>query len=117
MKRLLLPLAITWACCVGAAAPSHAADDRSTTVRYADLDLASAKGQAALQRRIAFAVRQVCGDPGLKTAQAYQQEQTCEADARREVGESVTRLAFGRSSSGGMVGEQAIVAPERPDWP
>jgi len=117
MKKLLLPLAIIGICCIGAAVPSHAADDRSATVRYDDLDLASPTGRAALQRRIAFALRQVCSDPGPKTTGAYQQEQSCESDARRQISESVTRLALGHSSSGGMVGEQAIVAPERPDWP
>lgn len=110
-------MAITGACCIGAAAPSPAAADCPTAVAYADLDLASAKGRAMLQRRIAFAVRRVCSDPGPKTTEAYQQEQSCEADARRQARDGVTRLALGHSLSGGMVGEQAIVAPERPDWP
>jgi UrcA family protein len=40
---------------------SQAADLSSATVSYADLDLGSAAGADALQRRITFAARVVCG--------------------------------------------------------
>lgn len=56
-------------CLVAATAPAHAAESgrapwaatvRSTTVRYADLDVASAKGRAVLARRLNSAARAVC---------------------------------------------------------
>jgi UrcA family protein len=44
--------------------PAFAADmvTNSTTVRYHDLDLASAAGEAALKQRVARAARNVCWD-------------------------------------------------------
>lgn len=48
-------------CLVGATAPAHADTVRTATVSYADLDVAHAKGRAALDRRLRIAARSVCG--------------------------------------------------------
>ena len=40
---------------------SHAQDEKSVRVSYADLDLAKPIGQARLQTRISFAAQYVCG--------------------------------------------------------
>jgi UrcA family protein len=61
MKTLL---AIAAAAAAFGAAPAPARDSAPAQiriVRYADLDLATKAGQAALDRRLAFAVRDVCG--------------------------------------------------------
>jgi UrcA family protein len=51
--RLTLAIAL-------ALTPASAAFAQETTVRYADLDLSSAAGQAEMERRIENATRQVC---------------------------------------------------------
>ena len=57
--------------------PTHIA------VAFADLDLASAKGQAALHRRIAHAAIAACTDAGngLSTPRATHEIDTCRAHA------------------------------------
>ncbi len=47
-------------CLVGATAPALADTVRTTTVSYADLNVATAKGRAVLDRRVADAARSVC---------------------------------------------------------
>jgi UrcA family protein len=63
MKTLL---AIAAAAVAFGAAPAPARDSAPVPaqiriVRYADLDLATQAGRSALDRRLAFAVREVCG--------------------------------------------------------
>jgi len=49
----------------GSAALAEDHDDRaSVRVSYADLDLSQAAGRAALERRVAGAVRRLCPAPG-----------------------------------------------------
>jgi len=60
-------LAIAAAAAAFGAAPAPARDSATAPVevqivRYADLDLATPAGRSALDRRLAFAVREVCGD-------------------------------------------------------
>ena len=54
-------------CLVAATAPAAAAEVRTTTVHYADLDVHSAQGRAVLDRRVEGAARSVCtsADSGL----------------------------------------------------
>lgn len=59
MKTLTTLIAAALAATVSTAA---LAEPVSLTVRYSDLDLASADGQKALDRRIDQAARTVCGD-------------------------------------------------------
>ena len=47
-------------CLVAATAPASAEPVRTTTVRYADLDVRTAPGRAALDRRVHDAARRVC---------------------------------------------------------
>ena len=58
MKISILLLAGTVAACVAPAA----AETMSVPVNIGDLDLASVEGRAALNHRIDFAVRQICGE-------------------------------------------------------
>lgn len=58
------PVALASLACLSGAAPVLAnapAETRSVSVRYADLDLASAAGAAALYQRLQGAARVVCG--------------------------------------------------------
>jgi UrcA family protein len=49
--------------CVLVASNAHAGDDRSETVKFADLNLSSQAGVEALYERIHSAARRVCGQP------------------------------------------------------
>lgn len=57
MTRILLATLLAFTATPALAEPVTA----SSTVQTADLDLSSAKGQQALDRRLALAVKEVCG--------------------------------------------------------
>jgi UrcA family protein len=58
--RVLIPIVLVAS--LAAANPAHA-ESGTRSVSFADLDLNSPTGQAVLDRRIANAIRQVCGRP------------------------------------------------------
>lgn len=64
-----------------AAVTAPAADALSVTVRYGDLDLASAAGARALYRRLVVAARQVCPDNGSRDLAILRFEETCRNQA------------------------------------
>ncbi len=64
-----------------AAVTTPAADALSVTVRYGDLDLASAAGTRALYRRLVVAAQQVCPDSGRRELAVMRFEQTCRNQA------------------------------------
>ena len=76
---------------VGTASPALAAAPAAQTriVSYADLDLASTAGRAALDRRIDRAVRAVCGRAAIKDLNALRLVELCRdetlADARSQL--------------------------------
>jgi len=65
---------------------------RSATVRYADLDLASAAGAQRLQRRIAFAIDQVCALPHAEQLSQRARVAACRADARSQADARAAQL-------------------------
>ena len=71
--RSLIPIALVAS--VVAVSPARA--DNSRTVSYADLDLDSPAGRAALDRRIENAVRQVCGRAFPIDLQSHNQVRQC----------------------------------------
>jgi len=79
-KSLLTPLAAL--AVAGFAAPAAAADEPKVTVPYADLNLATPAGTAALEARIDAAVREVCGKPYLRDLKAMTAWEECKATAR-----------------------------------
>lgn len=95
--RPLFALAAALATSLFAAAPT-AAETRSISVSYADLNLASAAGRTTLENRIARAATRVCrynGSPDLKSQQlALGCRTTAMADALAKV-----ELAAANSSS------------------
>ncbi|MFN3944134.1 MAG: UrcA family protein [Allosphingosinicella sp.] len=75
------------ACCAAAVAtglaagPAAAQDVGGLQVRHADLNLASPAGRAALDRRIAFAAEQACGDPWTDLLVMQRLARKCQDDA------------------------------------
>jgi UrcA family protein len=55
--------AALWLACGLVASNAHASDSRSETVKFADLNLGSAEGVAALYGRIHVAAKHVCEQP------------------------------------------------------
>ena len=97
--------AVTACMAVGLASVAHAvtpADAPSVTVRFGDLNLASAKGVDTLHARINAAAHQVCGSSGVdhRDLPAYASERACVsqaiANALRDVND--TRLASSRAA-------------------
>jgi UrcA family protein len=76
-------------CLFGATAPAvAAAAPQTTTVSYADINIASANGRNTLDRRIVQAARSVC-ENGSRDVRAMNEQTRCVdsaiADARRQV--------------------------------
>ena len=72
--RSLIPIILVAS--VAAVSPARAESD-TQVVSYADLDLTSPAGQAALDRRLNAAIRQVCGRPFPIDLQTHRQVQQC----------------------------------------
>ncbi|WP_156679885.1 UrcA family protein [Sphingomonas profundi] len=82
IRTLAVSAAATLAAVAGI--PAHAADlgdQRSVEIRHGDLDLTSAQGSAALQRRVRLAVRSVCGTADTRDLAAQQRMAACRAQA------------------------------------
>ena len=110
MKTLLIPIALAAIADSVPASARQEADTRSTTVSYADLDLGSARGQAALERRIQYAINNVCNDTGRRSLDAQAQNEACRNDAKARMAPTVERLASAADQPGGP-GAKAAAAP------
>lgn len=75
---------------------------RTTSVAYADLDLASDAGQRTLDRRIEKAVRHVCRTTSLQTGSRImdQDAQRCLARARAQAKQKVAALVTNAQRGG-----------------
>ena len=63
--------------------PAFAAGEQVTvSVGYADLDLTAPAGSAALEQRIAAAVKEVCAKPDMRNLKAMTAWEECKASAR-----------------------------------
>ena len=110
MKTLLIPIAFV---ATAASVPAFArqeADIRSTTVSYGDLDLRSAAGQAALERRLQYAINNVCSDTDRRSLDAKVQSEACRNEAKARLTATVERLASAMDRPGGP-GAKAAAAP------
>jgi UrcA family protein len=84
MKTLILLASALAAMPAGAAATVDPAMDYPTiAVPFNDLDLATAEGQARLEKRISVAVRQVCYEAGPPSTQRQRRMADCAAFASR----------------------------------
>jgi UrcA family protein len=72
---------------------ASAAFAQETTVRYTDLDLSSAAGQAELERRIENATRQICrAEPITGTRIVdYNELERCRDDVRAQISAKLPR--------------------------
>ena len=81
MFKLLVPALAA----LSLASAAHAKDFNETTVSvtvpYGDLDLASDEGAAALQARLAGAVKVVCGRPETRDLSSWTAWQKCRTEA------------------------------------
>lgn len=69
----------------------------SVTVSTDDLDLGSAAGRASLDRRLALAAAEVCGDPSASDPAGRRAIRACRATVVRQAhAEVAARLAVGR---------------------
>ena len=77
-----IPVLAALALLGAAAAPATAADEVRVTVAYADLNLATPAGAAALETRIDTAVAAVCEKPALRDLKSMVAWEQCKAAAR-----------------------------------
>ncbi|HZU51992.1 MAG TPA: UrcA family protein [Sphingomicrobium sp.] len=80
LKPLPAIAAITLAAALVIPTVTQAAEENSTRVSYADLNLATGIGQTALQRRIAFAAEMVCGSADPRDLVYWQAVGNCRTD-------------------------------------
>ena len=92
--RFLIPIVLVASALV--ANPAHAQPSR--TVGYGDLDLSSPVGQAALDRRIATAIRQVCGWAFPRDLQSSHEVQICREQTLADV-QSQRNDAFAQATN------------------
>lgn len=90
-----LNLALVAAAIVATSLPQPASAEAPTrAVRFDDLNLASAQGRAALDRRVQAAIADVCGDPGAQDLQLVTMQKACQRKARAAADAQV--IAIGR---------------------
>ncbi|PAX09609.1 UrcA family protein [Sphingomonas lenta] len=91
--RASLIQALAIAAAVVAPTPALAASDvRTASVSHADLNLASAKGRAALERRVNGAIKRVCGAGQNRDLGSAMRELRCMADARTRARTDIAAL-------------------------
>lgn len=95
MKKSLAP-ALTLIAALGLALPTVPAAAQSQTVEvpYADLNLSTPEGQAALDRRIDKAARQVCGADETVTGSRLKNRAAskCIRTAKEQIGAQISAL-------------------------
>ena len=68
------------------------AETQSVAVQYADLNLSSPAGMAALQGRIEAAARKICGKPEVRSLHDGLDQQHCMREAQASVSVEIARL-------------------------
>ena len=82
MRKSIVTILAALALSGMSAAPAAAEDEVSVSVDFADLDLTSSAGSAALDRRIDAAVKEVCAKPDIRNLKAMTAWEECKASAR-----------------------------------
>ena len=67
---------------IGASPVAAAEDEITVSVGFADLNLDAPAGSAALEQRIATAVKEVCAKPDIRNLKAMTAWEECKASAR-----------------------------------
>lgn len=96
-----------------AVAPAFAQDDGALriSVRYSDLDLATADGRERLDTRVRVAIRAICNSEPRQTARLRVASQECEAHARRSVDPQLASLLNGSSARFASEKPPVVAAP------
>jgi UrcA family protein len=81
---------------LAAFATPASAETTSVEVRFDDLNLASAAGMAALERRVDRAIERVCGADTRPLYKVVQQQQ-CAREAKASANEQIARIANGNT--------------------
>jgi UrcA family protein len=82
----------------------------SRQVRYADLDLSTADGQKTLEKRVAAAVREVCGPSG-RDLRTMARRAECITTARASTGVIVDQLVAAATNGAPRVAEATETRP------
>lgn len=90
-----------------AAAPAAAQTVDSVTVSYADLNLGSAAGRAVLDRRIAHAARQVCGQFAPIELRRNSLSRACQADVIASAEAQRSAIVFASNNANARVSRTA----------
>ncbi|HEV2747093.1 MAG TPA: UrcA family protein [Allosphingosinicella sp.] len=99
MKTILAFAALAAASAFSPAlAQGPAADQATRHVRHADLDLTSAAGVRALDRRIAIAIASACGAASDVDLQGGNDVRRCRAEARERIAAERDRLIAARQT-------------------
>lgn len=94
-NRPLVAAGVVVTAMIGLAAPVLAAPAYETgkvTIEYSDINLASANGRQALDRRVDAAIRSMCGAPVFGTREEADALQECRAEARNAVDPQVRSI-------------------------
>lgn len=86
----------------GFAAPAVAAGDLSQpaiAVHYSNAQLATAEGRASIERQVRRAARNLCEEPGLKSAETYAGVRACMDEAWKGAARQID-LALSLSAAG-----------------
>lgn len=112
LKSTLALLAATMAA-GAAAAPAIAQEDGASriTVRYSDLDLATAGGRERLDTRVRVAIRAMCNSEPRPTLRQRAASLDCEAQARRGVDPQLASLLKGSSARFASEKPPVVAAP------
>ncbi|WP_428681307.1 UrcA family protein [Sphingopyxis sp.] len=96
-----------------AAAPAIAQDDGAPriTIRYSDLDLATADGRGRLDTRVRVAIRAMCNSEPRQSLRQREASLECEAQARRSVDPQLASLLKGSSARFASEKPPVVAAP------
>ena len=90
-----------------AASPAAAQTVDSVTISYADLNLANAAGRAVLDRRIAQAARQVCGEFPPVELRRNSLSRACQADVIASAEAQRSAVVFASNNANARVSRTA----------
>jgi len=90
MIRIITSAALAFATVAGTAASAE--DAPTAIVTYADLNLSSTAGVAALNHRISVAARRICGEADIRDLQRQAAVDACRATAVRSAAPQIAKL-------------------------
>ena len=92
MIRIITSAALAFAAVAGTAASAEAEDAPTAIVTYADLNLSSTAGVAALNQRISVAAGRICGEADVRDLQRQAAAEACRTTAVRSAAPQIAKL-------------------------